>query len=570
MLQKIRNLSFRIVNHKKLKAPERVQSKPSELRGEKCTREGCYAVVYIGNGAHAQSYGTLFKENHLEGEALSGIGGKADQCAIHYCPLGEPFPTLINGFTHEEGNLLGFAIRRKKEGRWQWYCIDGNWHVIEADMPEKQVFQAGVRPAFAQDETEAFICEAQWISANGGQVIHCGYKMFNNTLMGHSFGGMNGHSYHNTIPAYKNGIRRGYRYFEVDISMTVDGRMVLSHGWTQSNCSHTGITYQPDFPKGMTYSRLMKLRVHGNKMIDARRFYSYIKKNPQHFFEIDLHRVKGGPAAKRIRALLRDFRYDPEVLDRLLIQAYSREMYQAIDEKWHFKNYQLLIGKAVHQLDDLITFMMDEGICASAMRVSLAKPECVRKLRNAGIYVLAYTVKRDVVTAKTLLASGVNTICTDYLTEADLQSDQLPMGHHPFYVYYHCSEPQVEHFYVAPEYEEDALVRTKAGNLEYQDPVIWNNDEKRQLTKCRFRVPGKHFMGWNLRMKADDSWYWYCEDGFYYASGDFGYNPKGYPHLFHDQEILPKMTVRENARIVMVSVWETADEKGITTDEPYK
>ena len=49
-------------------------------------------------------------------------------------------------------------------------------------------------------------------------------------------------------------------------------------------------------------------------------------------------------------------------------------------------------------------------------------PEYINALRNAGIYVLAFTVTDDAEQAQHLLDMGVNTICTDYVAPSDLET----------------------------------------------------------------------------------------------------------------------------------------------------
>ena len=49
-------------------------------------------------------------------------------------------------------------------------------------------------------------------------------------------------------------------------------------------------------------------------------------------------------------------------------------------------------------------------------------PEYIDALRNAGIYILAFTVQDDAEQAQHLLDMGVNSICTDYVAPSDLEA----------------------------------------------------------------------------------------------------------------------------------------------------
>ena len=102
------------------------------------------------------------------------------------------------------------------------------------------------------------------------------------------------------------------------------------------------------------------------------------------------------------------------------VERLGNKMYQAVDSTYHFKYYQYIIGKPELRLYERLPFLIDEGICAAAIPARKACPEYVNTLRNAGIYVLVYTVGSDAEEAKNLLEMGVNTICTDYVTPADI------------------------------------------------------------------------------------------------------------------------------------------------------
>lgn len=534
---------------------KRTGPKPVELYGEETSREGCTAIVYIGNGAASQTFTELFEQGHIDGTAYEGLGGKADLCAIQYISASEPLPLLLQGFTHEEGTFAGYTVRRKNNGIWEWYCIDHQWHSVDDDMPEKIRYQAGEIPDFETDGYLIFVFEAKWTDPQGTN-LDCGYMMFRNRFMAHAFGGMKGKQYHNTMAAYRRGILKGYKFHEVDLSMTVDGRLVLCHGWKESHCVHTGFRYSPELEKTMTYEKVMGMKVHGNPIIDARKFYRYMRLRKKDVYEIDFHKQHGEAAENRIRAMLEDFHYDESVLDRLLIQIYNRKMYTAVDGTWHFKHYMYLVGRSIHKLDDLISFLVEEGICGVVIRAHLAKSECVRKLHNADIYVMGATVGKDVVAANQLFHNGVDTICTDYLTEKRLKKNTSRMGHYPFYLYYNSGVEDVCHEYDALGFDKERIVRTNANYVEFMDPEIWKNDGNQQLRKCTFTTPGRRFAGWYLRMKVDGVWYWFCQDEFYHARKEFGMGEHAWPKLFSDQETLPVLTVRNHAQLVMHAVWD--------------
>jgi glycerophosphoryl diester phosphodiesterase len=370
--------------------------------------------------------------------------------------------------------------------------------------------------------------------------------MFKNKLMAHALGGLDGKTYHNTLSAFEAARKQNYQYFEVDISMTSDKRLVLCHGWTRAQCKTTGMEYSDEL-ENATYDRIMEKTVHGNSLIDAKDFYEIVKQYPQYRFEIDFHGRTGAEMKNRVELLLEDMKEDREALDHLLIQSYSQGMYEGVEKLYPFKYHQYLVGKNIDKLDEIINYALDHGICALALRMNHAKPALVQKIKNAGLYTLAYTVNSDMDIAAKLLESGVDTLCTDFITPAMLDKPADSLGQFPFYVYYHAGIPEAESDY------PDAK-RLKNGIYEYQDTEIWKNDGERSLRKCRYKVDGKQFAGWNLRIKIENTVFWYGKDHLYHCKNDSNRAVKH--ELFRDEQQLPVLTVKKQMCIIMVATWK--------------
>ena len=496
-------------------------------------------LVYVGNGATS-----VDSEYNKTGSA------DCDRRFVSITWSGFSYPKLQNPFVREGADCIGFYARRRTSTVWEWYCTDGNWHRTEADMPEKMLFPVGssVKELYKDEDSIYFV--TQWEDKHGIRV-NCGSDIFSNPLMGHAFGGMDDKTYHNTMAALEHGIETGYKDFELDFSYTTDGRLVLSHGWSPSNCKCIGITYKPDFDN-MTYERVMNMPIHGNPIMDARQFYERVKDEPDYRFEVDFHFVQEH-RKEMVQELVKDFENDGQVLDRLLMQVYTQQMYQIIDGVYRFKNYSYLAGKYVYRLDEFLTFCLDKGICAIALRANLAKREYIDKIHNAGLYVMTYTVQRDADYAKHLLDSGIDTICTDFITE-ELLDEAEGFGYFPFYVWYNSDRADAENHYSADV--RDQFIQTKKGNLEYKDKTVWENDGSGTLRKCEFSVPGKRFVGWKLRVTLDGNTFWYCKDGLYHIKKDFDETRDVVPYIFADEAVIPVWKVKRNMKLVMVAIWE--------------
>lgn len=239
--------------------------------------------------------------------------------------------------------------------------------------------------------------------------------MFKNKYLAHALGGYEGHKYLNNEPALKEAIKKGHKYYEIDLCLTKDGHVVPSHGWTPANAERCGMPYSPEF-ENMTKELFLKQTVHGMPTMDTELLYSYMKKHKDFYWELDLHGLKKEAAIEITKAVVNDFHNDEELFDRFLVQVNSREMFDGIDSVKHFKYYQYLLykGTTPEKLKEAIEFCKANGIISIALSMKDASEEYIRTIKNAGLCLLVYSTDKQK-TADRLYKMGVDTICTNTL-----------------------------------------------------------------------------------------------------------------------------------------------------------
>lgn len=380
--------------------------------------ERTYKVYYCGNGA------TAFTKKKYLGKKVQGEVGKFRYRASQVVFF--PRLKLRDYFVQEGARQVGYQMRRKSEklGRyWEWYCTDGQWHAIGDIAKNKEitpaVFRVGQRISFADfglRKGEETFFEAKWENETTGEEMECGWYVYRNKLMAHALGvSESGKSYQNTRAVFERSYEKGYRYFEVDLALTTDGKLVCCHGWSKKNCEKIGMEYQPSF-ENMTYDLFMQQKVDGNPVMDIYGLRQIMEEYPDTYFEIDLHKKMSDiiPMTKLLVEAMKDA---PHLFDRLLIQAQSRLFFREIRSVHSFLNTMVIAGEDWPEIMDLmIAFALETGVCAIALRKDLATPEHVAMIRAAGLYVMIYTISEDAALAREWLERGANTICTDRLT----------------------------------------------------------------------------------------------------------------------------------------------------------
>ena len=500
----------------------RTAVRPDEIAG---SSTGKSAVVYIGNGAAGSDYASYFAENRINGRAYSGLGGTCNECAVQYVD-GGAFDGLAvrNGFTHHEENAVfaGFVLRRKSgEGQWLWYTEDGSWQAIASgDFRPARFFDGDRLPAGRAQQV--YILEAHWTDADG-RTLDCGYLMFRNRIAAHALGGYKGRCYLNSKEGFLYNLKeRGQRFFEADVTLSEDGRLFVLHGYRDKDYVRYGLEYGPQY-EHMTYEKTKALDIYGEHPMDVREFCALLKTLPEDVcFEIDIQDVTPEEAREKIKHFTADFGGDAAMLRRMLVQVYSRKVYRAVDSEYHFESYMYNVRRHIDKLDDIIAYCLDNGICSLSLRAAESSPEVIQKIKNAGLFVLGYTISSDTAYAATVLDYGVDAICSDFITEDELDACSARLGSYPF-----------------------TLMCVSDGSLS-TDGLVENDGS--------FAVPDKPAgaAGWRFYVDRDGKQLYYCNDGRYRL--DIKDSLRAHAKkitVFAPGDRLPVFLVREGDRVYM-------------------
>lgn len=376
-------------------------------------------IIYLGNGATDICGSQMsWRENKYQGKKGVGTLYPAVYQKLNRVSDNDKTEVL---FKHNDGIFVGYHVRKKVNKSYQWYAEDGKWYTsseLFENGKKKRTIAGNEKINTVKEMGEKVYLVAQWENTENRERMQAGYPVFCHELMAHAHGACGGLTYTNTREALERSYKEGYRYFETDVALTEDRKLVLSHGWDEKSCGITGMEYREEFAH-MTRELFMQQRIGGMQVMDIGDLKNFMAEHPDTYFEIDLHRSQ---SAEKVELLQEAFGRDEKILNRLLIQAESRKIFEELEQSCPFKNYQLVLGKEwKEKLEEGITFAFEHGIETIAMRYSCLDERTVGILKEAGLNVMAYTIKNDVKRAKELLAMGVDTICTDEIKPADLR-----------------------------------------------------------------------------------------------------------------------------------------------------
>lgn len=242
---------------------------------------------------------------------------------------------------------------------------------------------------------------------------------FDNTVMAHAMGGYKNNIYNNHEKALKNTIKNGYKFIELDLILTNDKNptLVCSHGWNESTCKYNGIEYIDNLENTMTFKQFKKLKIQGKySTMTAKQWVKYLKKYDDIVWEIDFRTLSYERAKQTAEKLISLFnKNELYLLDKVLIQVGSEDMYKAFSETYNFKHYQYFIHKAeLNKIDNILKFCVEHNFDSMAVKSSYMTKDRVDKIHNSNMKVLCYTVD-DIKQAKKYINMGADCICTNFI-----------------------------------------------------------------------------------------------------------------------------------------------------------
>ena len=236
-------------------------------------------------------------------------------------------------------------------------------------------------------------------------------------MISHAMSGIDGYSYSNCLEGFLENYEEGHRIFEVDMELTSDGKIVLWHDWNRRFCSKYGKDRTP------TYAEFMNSRIYDKYTpMDLEALLKLMDQYPDVRIITDSKHSSSTIVKKQFKAIVSTANQlgIPEVLDRFIVELYTKDMYRVVEEIHHFPEYILtlykLLGKAPSKsrLQDLASFCKKKGINTIAMYAKWWNPKYKGYVKSYGVDLALYTVN-DPDDAEDYFEEGVNALFTEFL-----------------------------------------------------------------------------------------------------------------------------------------------------------
>ncbi len=220
----------------------------------------------------------------------------------------------------------------------------------------------------------------------------------------HAGGGYNNSTYLNAQETFEIYYNDGYRYFEYDLKLSSDGRIIGSHAWEHLDVENV---------YSLTYDEFCNLRLDNNMTpVNEEWLINIIKAHPEIKIVVDSKMdttEQDALVLQRLEEL--ESVYNIDISSNIIPEVFSIEMWDLIKDTTSFDNYFFSHYKVYYSVDYILENFSDKRFLGIALSVNCDTyfRKNLYRFTNAGKKIFMWDVKTedDLNTATSLGANGI-------------------------------------------------------------------------------------------------------------------------------------------------------------------
>lgn len=175
----------------------------------------------------------------------------------------------------------------------------------------------------------------------------------NNKFVAHAMGEIDGALYTNSLEAFHENYKKGYRTFEVDFIFTSDNKLVACHDWDLINGGEP-----------MTFSQFMSTKINNKYTpLDISKVIRLMQKYKDIHIITDTKATDKTTTTDAIQAIVNAAnKIDSSTLFRIIPQIYNQDMYRWVTNIYNFNDLIYTLYQSNDTDDEVIDFVAKNSI----------------------------------------------------------------------------------------------------------------------------------------------------------------------------------------------------------------
>jgi glycerophosphoryl diester phosphodiesterase len=237
--------------------------------------------------------------------------------------------------------------------------------------------------------------------------IGCTYNQNKSTddliVILHAGGGYGELTHLNAQETFEHYYNSGYRYFEYDLRLSSDGRIIATHAWEHIDIPN---------PNNITYEEFKSIKLdNGFTPANEEWLMQTIINHPDVRFIIDAKMdTTEGDSAVLARLETLESIYNVDISQNIIPEIFSKEMWDIVKEQTSFDRYLFSHYKVYYTVDTMLEYFSDERIWGFALPTYTDRDirSRISEIKETKV-ILVFTpkTKEDVADAISMGANGV-------------------------------------------------------------------------------------------------------------------------------------------------------------------
>jgi glycerophosphoryl diester phosphodiesterase len=225
--------------------------------------------------------------------------------------------------------------------------------------------------------------------------INCQY-------ISHAAGEINSIKYSNSAEALQQSYELGYKFIEIDISLTSDNEFVLIHDWYKTRkylFNKKGTTSKKHFLKDKMIKGLTPMSLDMALI--------WLENHPDVYFISDVKNTNISKVLKYINIFF------PQIKKRFIPQIYAFNEYSIV-KKLGYSEIILILYKLTNSYTEIIKFVETNPLLAISLSKAEAYSNLAISLQKIPVDIIVYTIN-NITETRELNKLGINKFFTDSL-----------------------------------------------------------------------------------------------------------------------------------------------------------
>lgn len=238
------------------------------------------------------------------------------------------------------------------------------------------------------------------------QTINNKSELVNYYTIAHAGGGIDNRTYTNSFKALDLNYKKGFKYFEIDLSFTKDDKLICLHDWKEDIFYSYNVTLEQTPLTLKEFQKLNKNTKYEKCTLDS--LLLWLNKNPEAFIITDVKK-------DNLKALEQIKNKSDDLLNRFIPQIYTPNSFEKV-KKLGFEKVILTLyryeGTGKDLLKELEDFYGDVSITIPKYRLNKV---LIKKLKEKGFVTYTHTINDSKRFNYLKQMYGIDHIYTDFL-----------------------------------------------------------------------------------------------------------------------------------------------------------